>query len=142
MRWLVSVALLAVLFAFVPLAPTQEKPKDQKDLSPSDVTKVWNGAVAKRDMKIVAKVAAKGTPKLVFELIQQQTFLDYQGETKIIHEEISGDRAVVVFRLENHAAAFTPEIRYDVAVLVREDGQWKVSHNGGGVLKEGKQAKR
>ena len=61
---------------------------------------------------------------------------------KIIHEEIDGDRAVVVCRLENRDAVFTDEIRYDMITLVRETKQWKVDLQGGGVLKPGKQPKR
>jgi len=56
---------------------------------------------------------------------------------KIVHEEIKGDRAVVVYRLENPEAMFTAKIRYDVVVVVREDKQWKVSEQGGGVLEPG-----
>jgi hypothetical protein len=133
---------LLVLFSFGPLAGAQERPKDHKKLSPSDITRLWNNAAAKRDMKLIGSLASKDTPKTTFAIIQQQTFLQYQGETKIIHEEIGGDRAIVVYRLENRGAVFTPEVRYDIATLVREDGQWKVSQKGGGVLKEGKQSKR
>jgi hypothetical protein len=134
-------SLLAIL-AVVPLAPAQEKAKDPKATSPSAVIKAWNEAAAKRDMRTLARLASTNTPKSTFNLIQQQTFLQHQGEIKIIHEEISGDRAVVVYRLENRGAVFTPEIRYDIAGLVREDGQWKVAPHLGGVLKEGRQANR
>src|SRR5262245_27049017 len=130
----------AVCCAFVPLAYGQERPKDQKELSPSDVVKQWNDAAAKRDMKTVAKLASNTRSKRSFELIAQQAFLDYQGETKIIHEEMSGDHAVVVYRLENRDAVFTAAIRYGMNVLVREDGVWKVTREEGGViLKKGKQ---
>jgi hypothetical protein len=89
-------------------------------------------------MKTVAKLASKTTPKASLKLMEQQSFLDYQGAAKTIHEEISGDRAVVVYRLENRDAVFTAAIRYDVIVLLREDKQWKVIQQGGGVLKPGK----
>jgi hypothetical protein len=133
---------LVVLFSYLLLARSQEKPKGPKNASPREVIKAWNNAVAKRDMKTVARLASKSTPKATLKLIQQQLFLNYQGETKIIHEEISGQRAIVVYRLENRGAVFTPEVRYDIAGLVREDGQWKVAQDLGGVLKEGKQTKR
>jgi hypothetical protein len=93
-------------------------------------------------MKTLAKLASRTTPKVSLTVIKQQGFLDYQGTTKIIHEEVSGDRAVVVYRLENRDAVFTAEIRYAVIDLVREDKQWKVTEQGGGVLKPGKQPKR
>jgi hypothetical protein len=128
--------------ALVSLAHAQEESKDAKAVSPSDTVKKWIDAAAKRDMKTVAKLASRTTTRRSLKLIQEQGFLNYQGTAKIIHEEISGDRAVVVYRLENRDAVFTPEIRYDVIVLVREDKQWKVTEQGGGVLKPGKQPKR
>jgi hypothetical protein len=131
-----------VFLAFAPLAGLQERPPDPAKPAPSDVIQQWNDAVAKRDVKTMARLAAKAIPKRALTILQQQSFLDYQGSTRIIHEEISGDRAVVVYRLENRGAVFTPEVRYDVATLVREGGQWKVLPNGGGVLKEGRPAKR
>jgi hypothetical protein len=130
----------AAFFAFVPLAYGQEKPGDQKELSPSEVVKRWNDGAAKRDMKTVANLASKTRSKRSLELIAQQAFLEYQGETKIIHEEISGDRAVVIYRLENRDAIFTAVIRYGTNLLVRQDGVWKVSGEEGFVtLKKGKQ---
>jgi hypothetical protein len=126
----------------VSLAHVQEESKDQKAVSPSNTVKKWIDAAAKRDMKTVAKLASRTTTRRSLKLIQEQGFLNYQGAVKIIHEEIGGNRAVVVYRLENHDAVFTAEIRYDVIVLVREDKQWKVTEQGGGVLKPGKQPKR
>jgi hypothetical protein len=137
-----SALSLLALFAFLAWAPGREKEKGDKDLSPSQVVKAWNRAVAQREMKTVARLAAKSTRPITLRLIRDQLFLNYQGTTRIIHEEISGKRAIVVYRLENRGAAMTPEIRYDIAGLVREDGRWKVSQDLGGVLKEGKQAKR
>jgi hypothetical protein len=133
---------LVTLFSLVTLAPGREKPKGNKDPSPSQVIQAWNSAVAQRDMKTVARLAAKGTRPTTLKLLREQLFLNYQGKMRIIHEEISGARAIVIYRLENRGATFTPEIRYDIAGLVREDGRWKVSQDLGGVLKEGKQAKR
>jgi hypothetical protein len=139
---MIKVFSFILFVAFVPLTCAQEKPKDQKELSPSEVVKQWIDAAAKKDMKTVAKLASKTTTKQSLKLIEEQGFLNYQGETKIIHEENGGDRAVVVYRLENRDAVFTPEIRYDMITLVREAKQWKVSQQGGGVLKEGKQPER
>jgi len=133
---------LVIFFSLASLAEGQERPKEHDGSSPSGVIKLWNDAVARKHSKLVAELVSKDAPKRTLEILQQQTFLEYQGETRIIHEEISGDRAVVVYRLENRGALFTPEVRYDVATLVREDGHWKVSPNGGGVLKLGKQIKR
>jgi hypothetical protein len=128
-----------VLVALVPLAPGQEKGKDQKQVSPSEVVKQWIDAAAKKDGKTLAKLASKSTPKQSLKLIQEQGFVSYQGEAKIVHEEICGDRAIVVYRLENRDAAFTAEIRYDIITLVQEANEWKVTTQGGGVLKAGKQ---
>ena len=93
-------------------------------------------------MKTVAKLASRTTPKRSLKLIEEQGFLNYQGTVKIVHEEIKGDRAVVVYRLENREAVFTAKIRYDVIVVVREDKQWKVSEQGGGVLEPVEQPQR
>jgi hypothetical protein len=87
-------------------------------------------------------LAPKSTRPITFKLIREQLFLDYQRKTEIIHEEISGEKAIVVYRLENPGATFRPEVRYDTVGLVREDGQWKVTQGVGGVLNEGKQVKR
>jgi hypothetical protein len=130
-----------LLVAFVPLAFAQKGSKDENKISPSDAVKKWTAAAGKRDMKTLAKLASRTMPKVSLKVIKQQGFLDYQGTTKIIHEEISGDRAVVVYRLENRDAVFTAEIRYDLVDLVREDKRWKVTQ-AGGVLKPGKQPKR
>src|SRR5262245_27982422 len=128
-----------VFCALVPFANGQEKPKDQKELSPSDVVKQWNDAAAKKNMKTIAKLASTTRSMRSLELMAQQAFLEYQGVTRIIHEEISGGRAIVVYRLENRDAVFTAAIRYGMNLLVREDGVWKVKREEGFViLKKGK----
>jgi hypothetical protein len=133
---------ILVLCAVTSFVAGQDKPKDAHDLSPSEVIKRWNEAAAKSDMKTVAKLASKTTPKVVLDLIEQQFFLHYQGETKIVHEEISGDSAIVVHRIENRDAVFTAEIGYRMDLLVREDGRWKVTEQSGNVtLKPGKRPK-
>src|SRR5262249_26646016 len=84
-----------LLVAFAPLAAAQataqEKSKDPKERSPSEVVKQGVGAAAKKDMETVAKLASKTTPKQSLTLIELQGFLNYQGDVKIIHEEIGGD---------------------------------------------------
>jgi hypothetical protein len=130
-----------LLVAFVPLVYAQKGGKDEKKGSPSETVKKWIAAAGKRDGKTLAKLASRTIPKISLKLIEEQGFLNYQGAVKIIHEESSGDRAVVVYRLENRDAVFTAEIRYDLIDLVREDKQWKVTQ-AGGVLKPGKQPKR
>jgi hypothetical protein len=133
---------ILVLWAVASFVAGQDKPKDAHDPSPSEVIKRWNEAAAKSDMKTVAKLASKTTPKVVLELIEQQFSLHYQGETKIVHEEISGDSAIVVHRIENRDAVFTAEIGYRMNLLVREDGLWKVTEQSGSVtLKPGKRPK-
>jgi hypothetical protein len=122
-----------------PWACPQEKGKDQKAVSPGEVAKQWIDAAAKRDGKSLERLACKATPKQSLKLLQEQGFVSYQGEAKIMHEETSGDRAVVVYRLENRNAAFTAEVRYDLLTLVQEGKEWKVDTQGGGVLKAGKQ---
>ena len=130
------------LAASVSLAHAQGESKAQKEESPGDTVKTWIDAAAKQDWKTVEKLASRTTPKRTLMLLKEQGFLNYQGTAKIIHEEISGDRAVVVYRLENRDAVFTPEVQFDIVVLVREDKQWKVDGQGGGVLKPGKQSNR
>jgi hypothetical protein len=130
------------LAASVALTSAQGESKTQKEESPGDTVKTWINAAAKRDWKTVEQLASKTTPKRTLKLLKEQGFLNYQGTAKIIHEEISGDRAVVVYRLENRDAVFTPEVQFDIIVLVREDKQWKVDTRGGGVLKPGKQPNR
>jgi hypothetical protein len=131
-----------ILVASGPLASPQDNPKDQKEASPSETVKQWIDAAANRDQKTLAQLAGKSTSKQSLKLIEQQGFLNYRGAAKIIHEEICADRAVVVYRLENRDAVFTPEISYDIVTLVREANQWKVDMQGGGVLKAGKQPGR
>jgi outer membrane lipoprotein-sorting protein len=70
------------------LTSTQQK----AEVSPSEVVKQWIDAAAKRDMKTVAKLASKTTRKQFLKLLEDQLFLDYRGETKIIHEEILADK--------------------------------------------------
>jgi hypothetical protein len=127
-----------LLVAFASLAFAQEEKKDPKAVSASETVKKWIDAAANRDMKTLEKLAAKTTRKTSLKLIKEQWFINYQGTVKIIHEETSGDRAVVVYRLENRDAVFTPEICYDVIGLVREDNEWKVDDRVGGVLKPAK----
>jgi hypothetical protein len=131
-----------LLVAFGPLAYAQKGSKNENKVSPSDTVKKWIDAAGKRDMKTLGKLASRTTPRRSLKLIEEQGFLNYQGAAKIIHEEMSGDRAVVVYRLENRDAVFTAEIRYDVIVLVREGKEWKVTEQGGGVLKPGKQPRQ
>jgi hypothetical protein len=128
-----------VVLSLLPMAHSQEKPKDRKGPSPGEVAKAWNDAAAKRDMKTLAKLASKDTTKQTLDAIEQQSFLHYRGETTVIHEEISGERAVVVYRVENRGAVFTPEIRYGMVLLLHEDGVWKFRSGEGSVsLKLGK----
>ena len=133
---------LMIIFVFLTPADAQEESKDGKEASPSDTVKNWIDAAAKKEMKTVAKLASRATPKRSLKLIEDHGFLNYQGTVKIVHEEIKGDRAVVVYRLENQEAVLTAKIRYDVIVFVREDKQWKVSEQGGGVLEAGEQPRR
>ena len=137
-----KVISLMVLFAFLTLADAQEESKEGKKESPSDTVTKWIDAAGKKEMKTIAQLASKTMPKHSLKLIEEQGFLNYRGTVKIVHEEIKGDRAVVVYRLENREALFTAKVRYDVIVVVREDKQWKVSEQGGGVLEPGEQPQR
>ena len=130
--------LSLILVASGPSTSPQDNPKDQKEASPSETVKQWIDAAASRDQKTLTKLAAKSMSKQSLKLIEQQGFPNYQGQVKIIHEEICGGQAIVVYRLENRDAVFTPEIRYDLVTVVREANQWKVNEQGGGVLKAGK----
>jgi hypothetical protein len=122
-----------VIVALLPVAYSQEKPKDREGPSPGEVVKSWNEAAAKRDMKALAKLASKDVSKQVLDAIGQQGFLYSGGETKVIHEEISGERAVVVFRVENRGAVVAPEIRYGMVLLLRESATWKFRRQEGSV---------
>src|SRR5262245_28115342 len=128
---MIRLLAIGVLSALVPLAEAQEKPKEAKEPSPSEVVKTWMDSLAKRDMKAVAKLASKSYSKNGLEALAQHA-IGYQGlkvETKIIHEEINGDSAVVVYRVQ-HGAAIT----YCMELLVKEGGAWRVSQQGAEVL--------
>jgi hypothetical protein len=128
---------LLVCCTVISFAPGQEKQKDQKELSPSEVVQAWNGALAKADMKTVRNLSVKNTREEIFEALHQHALIWKHSKdkvaAKIIHEEISGDAAVVVYRVQHGS-----EITYDVVKLVREDQAWKVSGEAGRVfLKKG-----
>src|SRR6516165_6969289 len=109
------------LIAVAPWTLNQEKAKGEKDLSPSEVFKLWLGAVAKKDTKTEVKLGSKKNPHK-FDGDLATLRLWYEGMAKIIHEEISGDRAVVVYRMEY---SFAPDdktlIGYHMNVLLREE---------------------
>lgn len=130
--WLLpGILFLAFDDAIGVMADGQEN-KEQKEPTPSQVVKQWTDAVAKRDMKTAVKLASRTMNKVYLDLLEQQWFLRYQGETKIIHEEVSGDRAVVVYRIENKRAIIA-EIRYRMNALAKEGGAWKVTQEEGSV---------
>ena len=54
---------------------------------------------------------------------QGETLKGLKLETKNIHEEISGDSAVVVYRVQYGA----DKIKYWMDKVLREDGVWKVA---------------
>ena len=124
---MIRMLAIGVLIALVPLAEGQEKPKETNEASPSEVVKAWTESLSKRDMKAVARLASKTTSKNGFAALTQLA-ISYQGlkvESKIIHEEISGDSAVVVCRVQ-HGAAIT----YYMEKLVKERGAWRVTPQG------------
>ncbi len=124
-----AIFILALL-AFVPLTQSQEKAKGAKDLSPSEVFKQWLEAVAKKDTKTETKLGSKKYPHKFDNVV---LFRDqFEGKAKIIHEEISGDRAVVVYRLEPRVVDGVL-ISYRLNVLVREEGLWRVTREAGDV---------
>lgn len=131
--------LFVVMLALLPVAYGQEKPKVQKGPSPGEVLKAWCEAAAKRDMEAVRKLASKDVDKKVLDAIEKDGSLVYRGQTKVIHEEISGNRAVVVFRVEVGGPVYTANVTYRMALLLREDGGWKFSREEGrAVLKPAK----
>jgi hypothetical protein len=129
---MIRVLVFIVWSAFPLLANGQEKPKNTKDASPTEVVKQWNEAAAKKDMKVLKKLASGRVPDQHLKLIELQFFIHYQGETKIIHEEISGDRAIVICRLE-HKNPIRAAVSYRMTVLVRERRAWKVTQEEGSV---------
>jgi hypothetical protein len=131
-----KVIAVVLLLSFASLAFAGKD--DKEELSPSETAKKWIDAAGKRDAKTLAKLASKTMRKQALKLLDDQGWTVYQGTVKIIHEETTAERAVVIYRLENPDAVFTAELRYGILDLVREGDQWKVTDQAGAVLKPGK----
>ena len=127
---------LVVAILFIGCSPTQPAVTNAggnaKGPSPGDAVKAWNDALTKGDLK-----AAEGlTSSTSKDHIKQnygtlgQLSKSYQGslknvklQTKIIHEEISGDTAVVVYRVQYG----DEKVKYWMDKLYLEGGEWKVA---------------
>lgn len=99
--------------------------------SPGDAVQAWNDALTKGDVKAaegLTSSTSKDHIKQNFGSLEQLS-KSYQGlknvklQTKIIHEEISGDTAVVVYRVQYGEE----KIKYWMDKLYLEGGEWKVA---------------
>ena len=100
--------------------------------SPGDAVKAWNDALTKEDVKAAESLTSstsKDHIKQNFGSLEQLS-KSYQGslkndklQTKIIHEEISGDTAMVVYRVQYG----DEKVKYWMDKLYREGGEWKVA---------------
>ena len=101
-------------------------------IPPGDAVKGWNDALTKGDVKAAESLTSstsKDHIKQNFGSLEQLS-KSYQGslknvelETKIIHEEISGDTAVVVYRVQYGDA----KVKYWMDKLYLEGDEWKVA---------------
>ena len=103
-----------------------------KEFSPGDVDKAWNDALTKGDVKSAAdrtsSTSSEYTKQKFLYLEQlsvtyQKGMKDLKVETKIVHEEISGDTAIVVYRVQYGDKT----VKYWMDKLFREAGDWKVA---------------
>lgn len=129
-----------LMLTLLPEAYGQEQSKAPKGpSSPGEVLQAWYEAAARRDMEAVARLASKDVDRKVLNGIEKEGGLHYRGRTKVVHEEISGDRAVVVFRVEQGGPAYAANVTYRMALLLREGGAWKFGREEGrAVLKPAK----
>lgn len=94
--------------------------------SPTDSYLRWIDAAAKNDVPAVAELTSKTRkPDLDLKTLCgsiSASFKKTGWKNSPVHEEISGDSAVVVYRVEYGDG----KVKYWMDKLVREDGSWKV----------------
>lgn len=115
-----------------PKPPEQPVPKNLKALSPGEVAKTWNDALTEGDVRTAASLTSTTSTLHIkqnfgsleqISVIYQRNLKDHKVESKLVHEEISGDTAVVVYRVQYDDKA----VKYWMDKLFREDGTWKVA---------------
>jgi hypothetical protein len=124
--------LMSVLLTFALSALGQDEHRATASLSPSDVSAAWNDALDKGDMKTAAELTSKTAETFIQEAfgsleqlstLRQQELKGVKVGRRLVHEEVSGNSAVVVYRMQYDADAVT----YWMDKLVHEDGSWKVA---------------
>lgn len=75
-----ALSVLALL-AFVPMSNGQVQPKDDKDLSPSEVFARWLDAIVKKEMKTVTTLSSKSNPHR-FDGAFAQFLIHYGGKQR------------------------------------------------------------
>ena len=100
--------------------------------SPGDAVKAWNDALTNEDVKAaegLTSSTSKDHIKQNYGSLEQLS-KSYQGslksdklQTKIIHEEISGDTAMVMYRVQYG----DEKVKYWMDKLYLEGGEWKVA---------------
>lgn len=123
---------MLVLSCHQPKPPEQPVPNHLKALSPGEVAKTWNDALTEGDVQTAASLTSTTSTlhiKQNFGSLEQIS-VTYQRnlkgrnvETKLVHEEIIGDAAVVVYRVQYDDKA----VKYWTDKLFREGGIWKIA---------------
>lgn len=123
---------IAILFTFAPYAQGQDEQRATAGLSPSDVSATWNEALARGDVETAAELTSKTSETYIqqafgsleqLSAVMQRELRGVKLRRKLVHQEISGNSAVVVYRMEYDADAIT----YWMDKLVHEEGSWKVA---------------
>lgn len=128
-KFLLAIVAGVILLAGISIlvVVTRPEPDYQNELAPSEVVKAWNDALRNGDVKTAAMLTSRtsghGQDLGYFEQLSNR----YQNfrvvERIIIHEEISGDAAVVIYRVQYASDA----TKYWMDKLFREDGSWKLA---------------
>ena len=131
----VSIYLLSIsLFVGCqqPKPPVPPAPKNLKELSPGEAAKTWNDALTQADVQTAASLTSSTSAPYIKQnfgsleqlaIIYQQNLKHRKVETKLIHEEISNDTAIVVYRVQYDEKS----VKYWMDKLLREDGTWKIA---------------
>jgi hypothetical protein len=133
----ITVSFLSLLIAFLlggcspPQPAVTNTGGNANQPSPGDAVKAWNDALTKGDVKAAESLTSstsKDHIKQNFGSLEQlsasyRSLKNVKLQTKIIHEEISGDAAVVVYRVQYGEA----KVKYWMDKLYLEGGEWKVA---------------
>lgn len=100
--------------------------------SPGAVVKAWNDALTQGDVEAAEGLTSSTSKDHIkqnygsleqLSVSYQKSMKNIKVETKIVHEEISGDSAVVVYRVQYGEKA----VKFWMDKLYREGGDWKVA---------------